>query len=392
LLRSLALESLGPVPADASNAHADDPAAASLGRRLFFDPKLSANGEVACASCHAPGLAFTDGRALSVGLGTTGRNAPTVIGAAYSPWQFWDGRRDSLWSQALAPLEARVEMGSTRLEIARYVTADSEHAAAYREVFGAAPDLSVAAGWPERASPFGDAEAKAAWRRLDPGRQRSIDVVFSNVGKAIEAYERRLVPGPSRFDRYVARLGRGGEASPADSLGDDELAGLRLFIDSGRTLCLRCHNGPRLTNDSFHDVATSRGVGLPDFGRFLGIQSLLLDPFNCSGAFSDAGPDDCDELRFLDQRAIGEQSGKFKTPTLRDVATTAPYLHDGRAADLEAVMEHYRAPPPSPRSEIVPLEISDAELGQIVAFLRTLDGGVAPEAAAWAAPPPSRVP
>jgi len=167
-----------------------------------------------------------------------------------------------------------------------------------------------------------------------------------------------------------------------------EIAGARLFIDAGRTLCLRCHNGPLLTNQVFHDVGTALGDGrLPDFGRYLGLQSVLIDPFNCLGPYSDAAPEDCTELRFLETRHAEAEMGKFKTPTLRGLPRTAPYMHDGRFATLEEVIDHYRSPPIGPdRLEITPLEIDDAEARALVAFLRTLDGGVDADAV-WLEPP-----
>jgi cytochrome c peroxidase len=310
-----------------------------------------------------------------------------VVGAAYAPWQFWDGRRDSLWAQALAPLEVAAEMGATRLEVVRHVTRDPRHREDYAALFGPPPDFA-GPGFPPRASPFGDAEARAAWQRLPAEAREQVDRAFANTGKAIAAYERLLAPGPSPFDAYVERLVAGDFAGAETVLGADEVAGLALFVDTGRTLCLRCHNGPLLTNQSFHDVASSRLGPIPDLGRYVGLQSLLLDPFNCLGPHSDAPADGCAELRFLERRETERLTGAFKTPTLREVARTAPYFHDGRLATLEAVIEHYRSPPADPGSEITPLELSDAEAGQLAAFLRTLSGGIAAPAE-WLAPPPA---
>lgn len=367
VIRSLSLDALPPLPPSASNKVASDPRAAALGQRLFSEPALSANGEVACASCHVPELQFTDGRPRSHGMGDTPRNAPTLIGAAYSPWFFWDGRRDSLWAQALAPLEAREEMGNDRASVVRFVTQDPRYRDAYREIFGEAPRPSS-----EHASPYGDSAARAAWSRMDDSERQAVNRAFANVGKAFEAYVRRLVPAKSRFDRYV---------EGTEKLTPDEIAGLRLFIDGEKTRCLRCHNGPLLTNENFHDVATTRLGPIPDLGRFLGIQSLLLDDFNCQGPYSDAPRGSCTELEFLKTRELAETAGQFKTPTLRDVARTAPYFHDGSAATLSVVMEHYRRPPADSGSELTPLDLADQEASQLVAFLGTLSGGVATNAA-----------
>lgn len=375
ILRSLSLASLGDPPRSPSNRVADDPVAARLGQRLFFDPRLSRNGRVACSSCHDPRHAFTDRRATSEGLGVSQRNAPTIIGAAFSPWLFWDGRRDSLWSQALGPLETASEMGSSRLAVVRYVTEQGPYAAAYRELFGEAIDLADRSRFPEHAGPFGSEEERRAWKRLTAPEREAVDRAFANIGKSLAAYERTLLPEPTRFDRYVAALSglsRGSGGSPAAALTPDEEAGLRLFIDAGRTRCMQCHNGPLLTNNSFHDVGTGRLSGTPDLGRFLGIQSLRMDPFNCLGAFSDAPEDACGSLRYLAVRPDPKLMGAFRTPTLRELTMTAPYLHDGSRESLEAVIDHYRSPPVEPPNELVPLDLSEEEARQLVAFLETL--------------------
>jgi cytochrome c peroxidase len=380
LLTSLSLSRLGSAPASPSNRVAEDVRAARLGQHLFFDKGLSRNGEIACATCHQPALLFTDGRPTSRGISATARNAPTLIAVAHSTWMYWDGRRDSLWAQALAPLETAAEMGSTRVAVVRRVTTDQKTRDAYRSIFGEAPPLNDLRRFPERAGPFGDVNERAAWARMSSLDRSAIDRAFADIGKAIGAYERQLQPGPSRFDRYVeGLLGPDPEAAPA-LLSEQEIQGLRLFVDADRSLCLRCHNGPLFTNQSFHDVGTGFGVGgIPEFGRYLGIQAVLIDPFNCLGAYSDAPPKRCGELRFLNKRHIDAETGKFKTPTLRGLARTAPYLHDGRLASLEAVIEHYRHPDESigDNPEITPLEISDEEAAALVAFLAALDGPAA---------------
>ncbi|MDH4016913.1 MAG: cytochrome-c peroxidase, partial [Actinomycetota bacterium] len=363
LLESFSVRALPPPPPRPSNRVADDPVAAELGHHLFFDAGLSRDGSIACASCHISGLLFTDGRPTSRGLALTGRNAPTLVGASHSAWQFWDGRRDSLWAQALGPLETGAEMGTTRVAVVRHVAGDPRLSGLYERVFGAVPVLDDAARFPERGGPFGDRQEQDAWYRMSDEDKKAIDVAFANVGKAIAAYERLLQPGPSRFDRWVETLRIGGSPDANATLTDEEIRGLRLFIDPGRTLCLRCHNGPLLTNHVFHDVGTALGGGrLPDFGRFLGLQAVLIDPFNCLGPYSDARPNECTELRFIDKKHAEAEMGKFKTPTLRGLARTGPYMHDGRFVSLEEVVEHYRTPPVGPDNtiEITPIEIDDA--------------------------------
>jgi cytochrome c peroxidase len=179
-----------------------------------------------------------------------------------------------------------------------------------------------------------------------------------------------------------------------------ERAGLALFLDAGRTQCLRCHNGPLFTNHGFHRVGTDQPAGggrLPDFGRFLGLQAALIDPFNCLGAFSDAPPEQCREIQFVRRDHLDAETGKFKTPTLRGLGRTAPYMHDGRFASLAEVIDHYRAPPPNAASgpngfgghELLPLVLSDAEASALVQFLLSLDGDIAADAR-WLGPPGTR--
>lgn len=395
VLQSLSLASLPPTPDDPSNRYADDPTAAELGHLLFFDPGLSANGRVSCATCHEPERFFTDGRRVSVGVGRTDRNAPTVVGAAHAPWLFADGRRDSLWAQALAPLESAAEMGSTRMEVVRRAATHPTTRALFARAFGRPPPFEDRTRFPERAGPFGDREARAAWARMRASDRAGVDRAFANVGKAIAAYERLLRPGQTRFDRYVSSLpvepcAGGAEASPTGaSLTETELRGLRLFLDEERTLCLRCHNGPLLTNQSFHHVATDVGAGgQTEFGRFLGIQAVLVDPFNCLGPFSDADASDCAALRFLNRDHVAAETGKFRTPTLRGLPQTAPYMHDGRFATLEEVIEHYRDPPMAQGRphELLPLDLDREETEALVAFLQTLDGAVA-AGTDWLSPP-----
>ena len=181
----MSLTELEPLPPDPTNRVADDPRAADLGRRLFFDTRLSANGRVACSTCHQPERDFQDGIALAVGVGTTARRTMPIAGMARSPFLFWDGRKDSLWAQALGPLESPVEHGGTRAQYA-HVVAD-HYRGEYEAVFGPLPDLSAV---PASAGPVGDATAIAAWAALSEAQRDAVTGVFVNIGKAIAAYER----------------------------------------------------------------------------------------------------------------------------------------------------------------------------------------------------------
>ncbi len=358
-------------PPSPSNRVADDPRAAALGRRLFFDPGFGAAGKTACATCHQPERHYTDGRARSVG--PAGRNAPSVVGAAFGSWFTWDGRRDSLWAQALVPFEASDEIGGTRTEVVRRIASDARYRADYEAIFGPLPPDLLGAALSKPAGPLAGDAARAEWQRLPQARRDQIDRAYSNLGKALEAFERTLLPGDSRFDLYVDALRAGHADRAAQLLDAREVSGLRLFIDPVRTQCMQCHNGPQLTNGGFHNLGTGTFSGTTlDFGRALGIQGVLLDVFNCAGPYSDAPENACSELRFLSRDAHIPLEGAYKTPTLRDVAKTAPYLHDGRFATLREVLDYYNSPPADPAHELRALGLRERELEDLERFLRAL--------------------
>jgi cytochrome c peroxidase len=371
MLASLHIGALEPTPADPSNAYGDDPAAVRLGHRLFFDERLSSNGRVSCATCHLPELDFQDGKPLAQGVGSTDRRTMPIASTARSPWLFWDGRKDSQWSQALGPLESPVEHGGSRAQYAHLVR--THYAADYEAVFGPLPDLAEV---PERAGPVRDRQERAAWDALPEAKQDDVNRVFANLGKAIAAYERRLEHGPSRFDAYVEALLETGEA-PGGVLTPDEVAGARLFI--GKAGCVNCHNGPLFTDDYFHNTGVpARSGSALDRGRRLGAEQVLADEFNCRSAYSDASPEDCEELEYIVVDS-DEMVRAFKTPTLRNVAERAPYMHAGQIGSLQEVVRHYASAPDAPagRSELHPVRLSRRERDRLVAFLKILSGPLA---------------
>ena len=365
----LGLDMLEPLPPDPGNRFADDERAAELGHRLFFDVRLSADGRVSCATCHDPRRDFQDGTPLAKGVGTTDRRTMPVAATAHSPFLFWDGRKDSQWAQALGPLESPVEHGGTRAQYAHVLA--THYRADDERLFGLLPDLSRV---PPAAGPSGDAGSRAAWLSLPASDRDAVTRVFVNIGKAIAAYERRIQPGPARFDRYVAAWKRDG-APPRGVLSADETAGLALFV--GKANCTQCHNGPLLTNNEFHNTGVPRRPGLPaDRGRIAAIEAVRSDEFNCRSRWSDAGPRECPELDHL-AAASAHLERAYKVPSLRNVAERAPYMHAGQMATLGQVLRHYNEAPAAPAgtTELRPLGLSAAELRQLEAFLRTLSGG-----------------
>lgn len=371
-MRSLWIGSLPPLAPDPSNRYGDDPAAAALGEKLFFDTRFSSNGQVACATCHLPQLGFQDSKRLSNGVGTTNRRAMPIAGTAYSPWFFWDGRKDSQWAQALGPLESPVEHGGNRTQYAHLIK--QVYQREYEATFGALPDLSHL---PLNAGPVADEATHAAWDSMSQADQAAVTRIYANLGKAIAAYEREIVPGPSRFDAYVAAVLQNDTATMQATFTPDEVAGLRLFI--GEANCTQCHNGPLLTDNHFHNTGVPAAPDLPeDHGRAQGAPQVQGDEFNCLSPYSDAKAEDCAELRFM--VADGhELERQFKAPSLRNVAERAPFMDAGQLTTLQAVLNHYNQAPAAPtgHSELQPLKLSEQELKQLVAFLHTLSGPLA---------------
>jgi cytochrome c peroxidase len=370
-LRNLWIGSLPPLPPDPSNRVADNLNAAVFGQKLFFDAGFSANGQVSCGTCHLPERLFQDGVPLAHGIGVTDRRTMSVIGTAYSPWLFWDGRKDSLWAQALGPLENPVEHGGNRSMYALRIA--SQYEAEYTAVFGPLPDLP---DLPEHAGPLDDPKVAANWESMSAADRAAVTHIFVNMGKAIAAYERLLIPGPSRFDRYVEAILNDDRQAAADLLTTDEVAGLRLFI--GKANCTDCHNGPLFTNNDFHNTGVPANQNLPeDTGRAAGVKQVLSDEFNCLSDYSDAQPEQCAELNFLvsEGHSLVRQ---FKPPSLRDVANRGPFMHAGQFSSLEQVLHHYNTAPESPagHSELEPLNLNDRQLAQLIAFLKTLDSPI----------------
>ena len=370
-LRSLWIGSLPPLPADPSNKYADDPGAAAFGQKLFFDTRFSSNGKVSCGTCHLPEKLFQDGTSLANGVGVTDRRTMTVIGTAYSPWFFWDGRKDSQWAQALGPMESPVEHGGNRLYYAHLI--DQLYREEYEAIFGAMPEVSHL---PMVTGPTQSPEVSAAWESLSPEDREAVTRIYVNMGKSIAAYERLLIPGESRFDQYVEAVLNQDYASAKEILNEEEVAGLRLFI--GKANCTNCHNGPLFTNNDFHNTGVPAAKDLPeDYGRSTGAEQVLADEFNCLSVYSDAQPDQCTELKFLVIDAH-QQERQFKPPSLRNVAERGPYMHAGQFSTLEEVLNHYSTAPEAPagHSELEPLNLSQKQIEQIIAFLKTLDSPI----------------
>ena len=352
-------------PPNPTNRVADNPEAAQLGQMFFFDARFSKDGTVACATCHSPFHGFADVEATSLGAGRGTRNAPTLLNAAYNKWQFWDGRADTLWSQALSALEGEAEQAGTRLQYVHLI--HQYYAADYETVFGALPKLEDTTRFPADGKP-GD----STFESMSEADQHAVNTIFANIGKAIEAYERLLISRDAPFDHFVA--------GDTEAISLEAKRGLKTFI--GKGVCILCHDTPTFTDDEFHNLGIPQGTLPEDTGRYAGISLLLADPFNGGGIYSDDTAVATRILNFLEP--IPRHQGEFKTPTLRNVALTAPYFHTGEFPTLASVIEFNNIGGTGGNfvgqreGTLEPLGLSEQEKTDLIEFLETLTGELPP--------------
>lgn len=295
---------------------ADNPPTAetvALGRKLFYDPRLSANDKLSCATCHNPLLGFADGRRFSSGTeGKPGtRNAPTILNSAYSGAHFWDGRAATLEDQAPGPIANPVEMNQSHDLCSAKLNNDPEYVAEFAKAFGPGP------------------------------------ITMSKISSAIASFERTALSGNSPFDRYQF----GGDRS---AMSPAAVRGLALFRDKSKGNCETCHNMAMnyavFTDGKYHNL----GVGVGSDGQLI-------------------------DLGRYEQTKREYDKGAFKTPTLRNIALTAPYMHDGSLKTLRAVVDFYAGggnSNPWIDREMKPLNLTSAEREDLVAFLESLTGDV----------------
>lgn len=320
------------------------PERVALGRKLYFDTRLSGDGTVSCATCHDPAQGFADGKRVAEGIGgqTGARNSPTVLNAVFNEFQFWDGRAATLEEQAKGPFINPVEMGlKSHDEVERIVRGVPEYEKAFQAIYGR-------------------------------------EAVIDDIVAAIAAFERIVVSGNSAFDRYSA-----GDRS---ALSESAKRGLTLWSGKGR--CNTCHpvdeNAPFFTDNKFHNIGVAaKQRDFAALARKAGALGADADKLSRDKGFSELG-------RFLVSKQP-KDIGAFKTPGLRDVALTAPYMHDGSEESLASVVEFYdRGGEPNPYLDggIVPLKLTAEEKADVVAFMNALtsEGEGAPDRPALLGP------
>jgi cytochrome c peroxidase len=402
-------------PADISNSVADDPAARVLGQRLFFEPALSGAllepdntgtasnlgkkgeaGKIACSGCHMPNSDFVDTRSphqqISLAAQWTRRRSPSLLNIAFMPVYNWDGRRDTLWNQAIGVFESSIEFNTSRLFIARQIFL--LHRAEYEAVFGAMPNMSDTATYPAL-SPLQtgcDADTKAPvchgkpgdnaeYDGMDADAQRAVTTVTVNVAKAIAAYLRLLRSGASRFDRWL-------DGEP-NAMSRSEQRGAALFV--GKAKCVSCHSGPNLSDGEFHNVGLRPATvavaftDTDDRGAAEGVAAAIGDPLGSAGPFS-AG-----DRATLPKAVTATMEGAFRTPMLRNIDGQPSFMHTAQLQSLSAVVRFFdRGGDPAGfpgTSELEPLNLSDREEADVVAFMRALEGPGAD--ASLRTPPPA---
>jgi cytochrome c peroxidase len=338
------------VTPDPSNHVSGNPDAIALGRRLFSDRRLSRDGTRSCATCHDPTRAFQDGRVRSLGEGLVDRNAVALANLRLNRWFGWAGAADSLWAQSIRPMLDAKELNLTAELLRERLAGDAGIAAAYDTLFGA----KLAGEESER--------------------------VLVNVAKALAAFQETIVTARTPFDEFRDALARGDMLAMA-RYPPAVQRGLKIFV--GRSRCSACHFGPNFTNGEFDDVGVRyfADSGRVDQGRYGGIAALASSPFNLLGRYSD----DAGENAALHTRHVEPQHrnwGEFRVPSLRNVARTAPYMHNGSLATLEDVVRHYsevdeeRLHGDDGARLVRPLRLTPREASDLVSFLRTLSSDV----------------
>lgn len=330
---------------DPSNRVSGNPAAIALGERFFYEPRLSGTGSVLCATCHVPFRGFQDARKRGFGLEEGDRNTPSIVNVRFERWFGWDGANDSLWAQSVRPLLDPREMRSSAAHVAGFVRGNASISNDYQAVF-----------------------------KVNPKEEKD-ETLLVNIGKALAAFQETLVSGRTPFDDFRDALQRGDAAAMA-RYPDAAKRGLKIFVGEGR--CNLCHFGPRFTNGEFADTGVPFFIARDkvDQGRYGGIRKLKDNPLNLLGAFND-DPSRSTATSTSHVELQHRNFGEFRVPGLRNVALTAPYMHDGSVATLRDVVLLY-----SNLNEerlhadgakiLRPLHLDPAGVDDLAAFLESL--------------------
>ncbi len=332
-----------PVPADAGNEFSGLAWAEDLGEQLFHDKSLSGDSTLSCASCHNPGLGFSDGRTVAIGKRAHVRNTQSIINVGYNRWFGWDGGADSLWAASLRPILSEVEMqGSIPVIAARF-----RHSELIEVIL----------------------------RNTGAAEVGTDEQLLVTIGKLLGAYQRTLVSPQTDFDRFRDAV-LSNNSIEQQRYPVAARRGLKLFFSNAN--CHVCHFGPGFTNGEFHDIGRPffTTIGQVDSGRFDGIKRVISDPYNLTSDFN--GTKRPADIRKTTTVKITQSNfGQWKTPTLRNLTKTAPYMHDGSLSTLREVVDSYAEIDPTRlhsqgESILKPQNWSDQDRLDLVRFLETL--------------------
>ena len=329
---------------DLTNSLDQDPRAIELGKKLFFDTNLSANSQVSCATCHQPNKSFTDQSPLSIGLDLGIRNTPTLLNIKHKHWYGWGGDTDTLWGASIRALLSSTEMKLDTKKVSTYLQVNQDK---YRDLV-----------------------THPIWKNAQTEQDK-----LAFIGKLLASYQSKLMSPKSEFDLFrEALLTQNKEQMSRYSQA--KIKGLKLFIGKGN--CHFCHSGPLFSNNEFADVGMSYfdRKGKVDKGRYQGIKNLKKSPFSSLGIYND---DTSNQSKILAKHVTLKHRnfGEFMVPSLRNLTSTAPYMHQGSLANLAAVIEHYsnideERLHTDGAAILKPLKLSAEEKANLKAFLESL--------------------
>ena len=386
------------VPEDPTNKYANSAAAAELGRKFFWEKRYSGpiavaddgtngglgalgeTGKVSCGSCHFPEYGWAENRSkpnnVALGANRASRNSPSMLNVGFYDWYTWAGRLDSLWAQGANSPESPDVVGN-RCGVAHLMW--DFYRAEYDAIFddklptSLDPMAADAARFPPACKPKAMGAADGPWEMMAADDRTAIMRVMANVGKAIAAYERKLLSQNSKFDKYAA-----GDYS---AMSTSAKRGLKVFIGEG--FCVQCHVGAIFSDNKFHNLGvpqTGPNVPADDMGRFADLPRAIANPYNSTSQFSDSVT--AGMMKHQGQMALETDKGAFRTKNLRGVAETAPYEHDGVFATLREVVDFYDqgggTTPYIKDEKLKPLNLTDEQKNDLVAFMEALTGEPTP--------------
>lgn len=376
------------LPTDSTNSFADSEAAAALGQKLFFDEKFSGalkvasdlggigdTQKVSCKTCHfGSAVTLDDGRALSLGTDNHTRNSPALVNSSFYTWTNWGGRFSAQWELPIAVVENGLTMNGNRLALAHRIF--DEYKTEYETVFATTLTAEIgtdAARFPASGKPKPAPTVAVpnppdgVWEAMAGADKTIINRILANYGKALQAYTRKLVSREAPFDTFMA----GDDAAISAAAKN----GAALF--AGKAGCINCHGGATFSDQGFHVLGVP---GVADEGRFKDVPGLLGSLFNRNGDFSDDKL--TGKLDGLTNPAPESAKNAFRTPSLRGVALTAPYMHAGQKATLADVIDFYAVggTVATGAGVLTPFAITPQEKADLIAFLGTLSGKPVPDA------------